>query len=265
MKLIKLIVSIIIGLVIIVAAAISWFFFNNTKDPYVKKCDFTVADSLIPKFTEVVLPFTHQFNKDKSLPSLGSSIIDMDGDGTDEVFIGGGYSQQDALFVFKENKFEPWAGKLPVKNAATLGAVSYDWDGDGKTDLLVTREDGVFYYKNETDKFTEHKLDIKLNAKSNPATITLGDVNKDGFTDMFLSTYLKKDSMQGQTIFNKINYGSNSVLLLNNGDNTLRDVTAEYGLTYTHNTFQGLFADIDDDGWLAGFGSGLRYWRATNL
>ncbi|MFR1445976.1 FG-GAP repeat domain-containing protein, partial [Acinetobacter baumannii] len=88
-------------------------------------------DSLIPKFTEVALPFTHRFDKDKSLPSLGSSIIDVDGDGIDEVFIGGGIEQKDALFVFKGNKFEPWAGKLPEKHGATLGAVSYDWDRDG--------------------------------------------------------------------------------------------------------------------------------------
>jgi hypothetical protein len=250
MKLLKLIAAVLLGIVIIAAAGIAWFFYKDTKDPYVKSCDFTVADSLIPKFSEVSLPFSHRFNEDKSLPSLGSSIIDVDGDGIDEVFIGGGYGQRDALFVFKENKFEPWTGKLPGKKGATLGAVSYDWDRDGKTDLLVTREDGVFFYKNETDKFTEYKLGIKLNEKSNPATITLGDVNKDGFTDMFLSTYLKKDSMEGQTIFNKPNYGSSSVLLLNNGDNTVRDVTAEYGLTYIHNTFQGIFIDIDDDGWL---------------
>lgn len=251
MKLLKLIAAVLLVTVIIAAAGIAWFFYKDTKDPYVKSCDFTVADSLIPKFTEVPLPFSHRFNEDKSLPSLGSSLIDMNADGIDEVFIGGGYDQQDALFIFSKNKFEAWPGKLPSKDhAATLGAVSYDWDGDGKTDLLVSREDGVFFYKNEMDHFTSSKLDIKLNAKSNPATITLGDFNKDGFTDMFLATYLKKDSMEGQTIFNKLNYGSNSVLLLNNGDNTLTDVTEAFGLTYTHNTFQGLFADIDDDGWL---------------
>lgn len=250
MKLFKRIAIVFIVILIISAGVIAWYFYKDTKDPYVKNCDFTVADSLIPKFTEVPLPFTHQFNEEKSLPSLGSSLIDIDSDGIDELFIGGGYCQQDALFIFNKDKFKPWVGKLPVKNASTLGAVSYDWDRDGKTDLLVTREDGVFFYKNETDHFTATKLDIKLNAKSNPATITLGDFNKDGFTDMFLSTYLKKDSMEGQTIFNKLNYGSNSVLLQNNGENTLTDVTEVYGLTYTHNTFQGLFVDINDDGWL---------------
>ncbi len=251
MKKVKISLLVIAGIAVVAAAVVAWFFYKDTKDPYVKACDYTVVDSLIPKFTEVAIPFIHEFNAEKSLPSLGSAVIDIDGDGIDELFIGGGYSQEDAMLRFNKNKFELWSGTLPHKNnSATFGAVSYDWDNDGKTDLLVTREDGVFFYKNEGDKFTETKLDIKLNAKSNPATITLGDVNKDGYTDIFLSTYLKKDSMEGQTIFNKENYGSSSVLLLNNGDNTLTDVTDAYGLTYVHNTFQGLFVDIDDDGWL---------------
>lgn len=251
MKKVKIILLSAAGLLLLAAGAVGWYFYNDTKDPYVKPCDFSVADSLIPKFTEVALPFKHRFNESKSLPSLGSAIIDIDGDGIDEIFIGGGYDQQDALLKFNKNKFELWKGTLPQKtNAATLGAVSYDWDKDGKTDLLVTREDGVFFYKNEGDKFTATKLDIQLNQKSNPATITLGDFDRDGNTDIFLSTYLKKDSMEGQTIFNKANYGSSSVLLKNNGDNTLTDVTDAYGLTYIHNTFQGLFVDIDDDGWL---------------
>ena len=251
MKKVKISLLVIAGIAVVAAAVVAWFFYKDTKDPYVKTCDYTVVDSLIPKFTEVAIPFKHEFNEKKSLPSLGSAVIDIDGDGIDELFIGGGYNQQDAMFKYNKGKFELWNGTLPHKNnAATLGAVSYDWDKDGKTDLLVTREDGVFFYKNEGDKFTETKLDIKLNAKSNPATITLGDVNKDGYTDIFLSTYLKKDSMEGQTIFTKKNYGSSSVLLLNNGDNTLTDVTDAYGLTYVHNTFQGLFVDLDDDGWL---------------
>lgn len=250
MKLYNKILIALLLIVFISLGVISWYFYFDTKNPYVKKCDFTVADSLIPKFINIDLPFTHQFNEEKSLPSMGSSLIDIDNDGVDEIFIGGGFGQQDAVFYFYKDKFVPWLGKLPKKNAATLGAVSYDWDRDGNTDLLVTREDGIFFYKNETDKFTEYKLDIHLNEKSNPATITLGDFNKDGYTDMFLSTYLKKDLMEGQTIFNKLNYGSNSVLLQNNGDNSLTDVTNEYGLAYTHNTFQGLFVDVNDDGWL---------------
>lgn len=251
MKIIKWVVITVVGISLMSIVFVAWHFYKNTKDPYVKNCDYSVPDSLIPKFAEVPINFRHEFNKEKSQPSVGSAMIDIDGDGIDELFIGGGYSQQDAIYYFENNRFEPWKGILPTKTSlATMGAVSYDWDGDGKTDLLVTRDDGVFFYRNEGDKFTETKLAIRLNENSNPATITLGDVNKDGVTDIFLSTYITKEKMEGQTIFNKKGYGSSSVLLLNNGDNALTDVTDQYGLTYIHNTFQGLFVDIDEDGWL---------------
>ena len=38
--------------------------------------------------------------------------------------------------------------------------------------------------------------------------------------------------------------------MINKGDNTFKDATEEYGMTYIHNTFMGIFVDIDNDGWL---------------
>src|SRR5262249_24435246 len=42
-------------------------------------------------------------------------------------------------------------------------------------------------------------------------------------------------------------YGATSVLLLNNGDNTFRDITRDAGVEYVHNTFQAMFLDLDGD------------------
>lgn len=65
---------------------------------------------------------------------------------------------------------------------------------------------------------------------------------------MYVATYLKPELVEGLNIFNKEGYGSNSILLLNNGDNTFKDITVEAGLEYLHNTFLGVFSDIDRDG-----------------
>ena len=37
-------------------------------------------------------------------------------------------------------------------------------------------------------------------------------------------------------------------MLLNKGDNTFSDITKISGLEYLHNTFQGSFIDLDNDG-----------------
>jgi hypothetical protein len=51
----------------------------------------------VPEFTEVDFPFVHQFDKENSLPFTGSGVIDVEGDGTPEVFVGGGYNQRDSI------------------------------------------------------------------------------------------------------------------------------------------------------------------------
>jgi hypothetical protein len=111
----------------------------------------------------------------------------------------------------------------------------------------VARDSGVTLYINDGGTFTGRLLDIPLDEKSTPVSFALADLNRDGMVDMYVATYLPKSKMEGLNIFNKENYGSNSLLLLNNGDNTFTDITDKSGLRYTHNTFQGVFVDIDGD------------------
>ena len=123
-------------------------------------------------------------------------------------------------------------------------------DNDGNTDLILSGNYGLYWYRNTGQDFEPIEITIELNSRSTPVTTTIGDYNRDGFPDIFLSTYLYVDQIKGQTIFKDFDYGSSSVLLQNNGDNTFSDVTSRVGLEYIHNTFQGIFVDIDKDGWL---------------
>jgi len=110
----------------------------------------------------------------------------------------------------------------------------------------------MVYYgtRNTGSGFEVTKIEVPLNDKSVAASLTFGDINRDGHADMFVSAYIKLDKMEGQTIFKDFNYGSSSLLMLNNGDNTFSDVTEKFGLTYIHNTFMGIFVDIDNDSYL---------------
>lgn len=218
------------------------------------KCDYTVPDSEIPTFTKISFPFTNKFDNTKSLPLMAAAMIDLDNDGVDEVFVSGGVTQQDAIFKYTKNGFEDISESvnLPQKQLGktTFGASSFDMDKDGYTDLMVTGDYGLMWYRNTGDGFESRQIDVPLNDKSSAATTTIGDFNKDGHADIFLSTYIHLDKMEGQTIFKDLNYGSSSLLLQNNGDNTFTDVTGAIGLGYVHNTFQAIFVDIDNDSWL---------------
>ncbi|MEH6545193.1 MAG: CRTAC1 family protein [Sneathiella sp.] len=219
-------------------------------DPY---GDAEFAGTAVPKFTEVNFPFSHQFDEKNSLPFLGSAIIDVDGDGTPEVFMGGGYNQPDQILEFIGQGFvdaSTTKGKGLVKSDmdATFGAAVIDVDGDGRSDLFVARDSGITLHLNTTSGFESRKLNIPFNDKSVPLSIALSDLNHDGYPDMFVSTYIKLALVEGQNIFNKEGYGSNSLLLLNNGNNTFTNITVSAGMEYVHNTFVSMFSDVDRDG-----------------
>ncbi len=56
------------------------------------------------RFASVPLAFSHTFDKD-SLPFVGSAVLDIDGDGVDEVFLGGGRGQKSGFFKFLKGAF----------------------------------------------------------------------------------------------------------------------------------------------------------------
>lgn len=273
----KRLLLIVGALLVIAIIAILYFLKSDSKNPYTsttwgrfsgscpsqdepakdfgkdfRKCDYSVPSEEIPVFSKSNLSWNNDFDSGKSLPIMGSALIDIDNDGVDELFLAGGVGQEDALFAYRDGKFVASKVELPNKpqNTSTFGAVSFDLDANGKTDLLLTGDYGVLWYKNNGNGFDVQKIDVPLNDKSVAASITLGDIDQDGDADMFVSAYIKLDQMEGQTIFKDFNYGGSSLLMINNGDNSFTDKTEAYGLTYVHNTFCAVLVDADDDGFL---------------
>jgi hypothetical protein len=70
-----------------------------------------------------------------------------------------------------------------------LISATIDIDGNGYSDLLLARDSGVYLFTNSAGKFTSRKLEIKFNGKSTPVSFALGDINKDGFIDIYISTF----------------------------------------------------------------------------
>ncbi|PHR93790.1 MAG: hypothetical protein COA69_03945 [Robiginitomaculum sp.] len=199
-------------------------------------------------FTQISLPFSHQYQRKLSLPFVGSSAFDMDGDGIDEIFLGGGRGQADQIFKFTDGKFVKMDIAFPqIQAGATHGAAHLDVDKDGDTDLFTVGESGVWLHLNTGhNTFESRRLEFGMAENTTPLSVALGDVNKDGWVDLYISGYIKNELVEGQTIFTKP-YGGYSYLLLNAGDNTWHDVSKEAGVWRQHNTFTAVFADLDND------------------
>jgi hypothetical protein len=213
--------------------------------PYSQEID----EELIPVYEPASLDFVHEYGEG-ALPMIGSAIIDIDGDRVPELFLGGGRDQPDSIFRYTRDGFveieDVWDTPKALPDAS-YGAATIDVDRDGDSDLFVARDSGVTLYLNEGGRFSGTLLDLPFDEKSTPLSFAFADLNRDGAVDMFVSAYLPKAKMEGLNIFNKEGYGANSLLFLNNGDNTFTDITDAAGMRYTHNTFQGVFVDMDGD------------------
>jgi hypothetical protein len=204
----------------------------------------------IPTYSSIDVPYDQNNDFTRAHPFAAGAIIDVDGDGSEELFLGGGPGQADAILRFEDGAFE-LIGNLGVAksdDSESFGASVIDTDGDGRDDIIVSRSDGVWLHRNEGGQFTSEKLPLDIPDDTTPMSVGLADLNRDGHFDLFVGGYIRLDLVEGQNIFNKEGYGGQSRLYLNNGDNTFEDITESAGLTYKHNTFMGIFVDIDDDG-----------------
>ena len=247
MKQLGLVAKIALGFVVVLMLAVTGRNIIDAKIDY----DVSTAGVSIPQYTAVEIPFVQGNDFTKAHPFAASAIIDIDNDGTEELFLGGGPGQSDALLRYTDGAFEMIenvAGIEKAAESASFGATVIDTDGDGYNDLLVSRTDGVWLHQNNGGTFSTMKLPLDIPNDTTPMSVAIADLNRDGHFDLFLAGYIRFDLVEGQNIFNKEGYGGSSRLYMNRGDNTFTDVTDAAGLTYKHNTFMGIFVDIDRDG-----------------
>jgi enediyne biosynthesis protein E4 len=210
------------------------------------------GSNVVPTFTEVLADFVH-VPADKSEAFTGSALIDIDGDGVEEVFVGGGEGQQDALLKFDGEGFVNLAinkgdDGLGFDNLErSLGALSVDSDNDGDTDLYIARPSGLYLMENSGDFFRESKLNVEFEARAMPFAIASTDLNGDGFVDLYISTFIRPEYFKAAT-FNDPSHVTANLLLLNDGDGEFTDVTEEYGIDFEQNTFLSAFVDLNNDG-----------------
>lgn len=247
MKILKLIVKSLMVLVVLVMLMVGARGLMDARVDY----EVSTKGVSIPQYTAVDVPFDQGNDFSVAHPFAAGAVIDIDGDGTEELFLGGGPDQSDALLRYRDGAFSPIenAGGI-TKPAATasFGASVIDTDGDGLDDILVSRTDGVWLHRNLGGSFSAEKLPLDIPDDTTPMSVGIADLNRDGHFDLFVAGYIRFDLVEGQNIFNKEGYGGSSHLFMNRGDNTFDDVTEEAGLTYKHNTFMGIFVDVDQDG-----------------
>lgn len=208
------------------------------------------STTLLPPtpFTPIPADFTHVWKKGTH-PFTGAAVIDIDGDGTFEIFVGGGEEQRDALLSYRNGRLVNIEHGTGLSNtSATYGSTAIDMDADGDTDLIVARENGVYLYLNDGGRFQERLIPVNLPADSVPFSVAVSDIDHDGDGDLYISVFVNAKKFRSAT-FNDPTHAKPNRLLLNNGDLTFTDITESSGTASKQNTFLSVFVDLDSDGW----------------
>src|SRR5262245_10384634 len=138
------------------------------------------------------------------------------------------------------------AGKLPGPNDIMFmpqimgsGCALFDFDNDGRLDIYLVQNAGPksastnHLYRQQPDgRFRDVSKGSGLDVAGFGMGVAVGDVNNDGFPDVFLMEY-------GRTR-----------LFQNNGNGTFTDVSREAGFDAPHWASSAAFVDFDRDGWL---------------
>lgn len=127
------------------------------------------------------------------------------------------------------------------------GICVFDCNNDGFQDLYLTG--GMlpdrFYLNQKDGTFIDALSGSGLDVTQDFVTqgVAGADVDRDGFIDLFITTNTTMDSTQAIP-------RAKNLFFINNGDNTFREATAEYGLDQMNSFSTGVnFGDFNGDGY----------------
>ena len=222
-----------------------------------------------PLFTDITaqaaLPFAHHedafvdFDREPLIPKLLSTegpylaVADVNGDGLDDMFVGGARDQPGALLLQTQR------GRFVTSNeglldqdrvSEDLGAVFFDADGDGDPDLYVVSGGSEFstmapalqdrlYLNDGHGRFGKATANLPVEYNSG-SRVAAADFDGDGDVDLFVG---------GRVVPWRYGADPRSTLLQNDGHGHFTDVTARLAPDLEHigMVTDALWIDVDGD------------------
>ncbi|WP_438964623.1 VCBS repeat-containing protein [Winogradskyella sp.] len=210
--------------------------------------DFTHKENEYDDWKEQVL-LPHRLSQNGPF----SATADINGDGLEDLFVGGAKDQSGVLYIqnslgkFSKNSSQPWRTD---KESEDLGCLFFDADGDSDLDLYVASGGNEFrqgdvalldrLYINDGNGNFRKSISALPQIKESTQTVKASDIDKDGDLDLFVGTRL----ISGQYTF-----PADSYLLLNeNGKFIKASWELAPALQNIGMVTDAVFTDVNNDG-----------------
>jgi hypothetical protein len=210
----------------------------NAEDSWVQ----TNAALTIFQAKDYFIPFQHEeygYNDFKrqplllEMPSYIGPVMasgDINGNGIEELFIGGTKGSKGKILKWNNNQWEDYVGFESEEEYTDASAVFFDANGDGHLDLYIASGGYHDYLSNDeslqdrlyindgTGKLT-HQKDLLPRLRSSASVVIAEDFNGNGHTDIFVG---------GRIIPGRYPLTPKSHLLINDGKGRFEDLSTEW-------------------------------------
>ena len=182
----------------------------------------------------------------------GAAAADFDNDGWIDLFATG--ANRNFLYLNdKKGGFRDVSREAGVEIlAAGTAPLVFDFDGDGDSDVFISAVGQQILLENrfkQTGKleFTDISLEAGVAKDAIGFSAVAGDVNGDGYLDVYVTSYNRYGQITPDSWFQATN-GTPNLLFINSGSGTFREEAAKWGVADRRWSYAAEFADVNADG-----------------
>jgi hypothetical protein len=196
--------------------------------------------------------------------AAGGAIADVNDDGYLDIFVNDSRSGMpnhllinNGDMTFTDIARQAGVADLNTDDEVCSSGLFFDYDGDGRDDLLVVRMGQSRLFRNlGNGHFEDVTEKAGLTRRLNALSAIAFDYNGDGYLDLYLAGYFPDVDMFKLDRYDVLHEswetarnGGSKVFYRNNGNGTFTDVTDTVGLADSGWTMALAHADFNSDGW----------------